>query len=201
LNRIFADSGIIKPNKPWQYWLPVLGLYTGARLNELCQLRIIDIKNHAGIWYFDFTDEGVGQHLKSTSSKRRVPVHSDIISLGFLEYVETAKKANRPMLFDLPIRNDRYSHTPSKWFNRIKSRALSEHDKKAFHSFRHTFIDYALNKLKLQGNPLLKALVGHTDKEITSGVYGSSFELEDLNNIIQQIDFQTLSVNILPVGT
>lgn len=29
--------------KPNQYWLPLLGLYTGARLNELCQLRLDDV--------------------------------------------------------------------------------------------------------------------------------------------------------------
>lgn len=89
----------------------------------------------------------------------------------------------------MKLRNERYSHTPSKWFGRLKEHVLTDSDKKSFHSFRHTFVDYMFNKLKLQGNPLLKALVGHTDREVTSGVYGSSFELVDLNNIIQRLDF------------
>ena len=89
----------------------------------------------------------------------------------------------------MELRNERYSHTPSKWFGRIKSDAIRDSNKKSFHSFRHTFIDYMFNHLNLQGNPLLKALVGHTDREVTSGVYGSSFKVEDLNQIVQQVEF------------
>jgi hypothetical protein len=48
----------------------------------------------------------------------------------------------------------------------------------------------------LQGNPLVKALLGHSDSEITSAVYGSSFEIEDLNQIVQSIDFDEYGINM-----
>ncbi len=39
LKKLFSDTAIMSPRKGWQKWLPVLGLYTGARLNELCRLQ------------------------------------------------------------------------------------------------------------------------------------------------------------------
>jgi hypothetical protein len=40
----------------------------------------------------------------------------------------------------------------------------------------------------------VKALLGHADNEITSGVYGSSFEVEDLSKIIEAVDFEPFGV-------
>lgn len=130
--------------------------------------------------------------LKSVSSKRVIPIHKKQIKMGFIDYVISTAPAPNSMVFpDLKLLNERYSHTPSRWFSNIKNRVLSESDRKSFHSFRHTFVDYLFNKLKLQGNPLVKALLGHSDSEITSGIYGSSFSVEDLNRIVQSIDFRS----------
>ena len=42
LRKLKSES--IDKNKPAYYWVPLLGQYTGARLNELCQLYVNDIK-------------------------------------------------------------------------------------------------------------------------------------------------------------
>lgn len=195
LKAIFSSDTIIKTNKPWQYWLPVLGLFTGARLNELCQLQHQDVKQINDIWCISITDKGQNQHLKSASSERLIPIHNKLVSLGFIDFVSHTHSAKTSRIFpELTIRNDMFSHTPSKWFSNLKKRVLVESDKKSFHSLRHTFVDYMFNKLKLQGNPLVKALVGHSDREITSGIYGSSFDIEDLNKIIQSMDFSEYGV-------
>ncbi len=31
-----------------KFWVPILGLYTGARLNEICKLRVADVRNADG---------------------------------------------------------------------------------------------------------------------------------------------------------
>jgi integrase len=183
-------------SKDWQYWLPKLALYTGARLNELCQLQLQDVKQVKGIWCLSITDAGHEQYLKSSASKRLIPINNKILELGFLELLNTSSAKTKRIFPELTLRNNRYSHTPSKWFGNLKKKHLPNSDKKSFHSFRHTFVDYLFNKLKLQGNPLVKVLVGHSDKEITSGIYGSSFDIEDLNEIIQRIDFSEYGVII-----
>lgn len=71
------------------YWLPLLGLYTGARLNELCQLYVDDVKELEGVWYLNLTDERNDQRLKNSSSARTVPIHSKLIDLGFIEFVQS----------------------------------------------------------------------------------------------------------------
>lgn len=190
LNRIFKSEKITSPVKPWQRWIPLLALYTGARLNELCQLQRKDIKCVDGIWCIFITDKGENQHLKSISSRRVIPLHTEIIKVGFLEYISSFDDCSTQRVFpELPMRDKRFAHTPSKWFGNLKNKLLNEPEKKSFHSFRHTFIDYLYNALKLQGNPLVKVLVGHSDKEVTSGVYGSAFEVLDLNQVIQKIEF------------
>lgn len=195
LKVLFSDPAISSPDKPWQYWLPLLGLFTGARLNELCQLLKQDLQQVNGIWCINITDQGENQHLKSNSSRRLIPVHNKLLELGFVDYVRRQSGGKRSLIFpEFTLRNERYSHTSSKWFGHVKQRLLTDSSKKTFHSFRHTFIDYLFNKLKLQGNPLVKALVGHADREITSGVYGSSFDVDDLDKIIQQLNFDEFGI-------
>ena len=198
LKAIFSSNTITKSSKPWQYWLPVLGLFTGARLNEICQLQRQDVMKINGIWCISITDKGQNQHLKSASSERLIPIHNQILSMGFIDFVTHSAPVKTSRIFpDLTLRNDMFSHTPSKWFGNLKQKLLTDSDRKSFHSFRHTFVDYMFNKLKLQGNPLVKVLVGHSDREITSGIYGSSFDISDLNKIIQSIDFSEYDVTFI----
>lgn len=73
------------------YWIPLMGLYTGTRLGELCQLRTADVQKAEGINVLVLTNEGEGQSIKSDAGHRSVPIHSELIRLGFLRYVETVK--------------------------------------------------------------------------------------------------------------
>ncbi|GBL04927.1 site-specific integrase [Glaciecola sp. KUL10] len=198
LKELFSSKQLTQPSNDWQRWLPVLALFTGARLNELCQLDVKDIKQIGDCWCISITDKGINQHLKSASSRRIIPIHHLLIELGFLDFVK--QQSNGNIFKQLKLINGRYAHTPSKWFGSVKQNVLRDSTKKTFHSFRHTFIDYLFNGLKLQGNPLVKALVGHSDKEITSGIYGSSFDIRDLNAIIQRIDFSEYGVCFKTLG-
>ena len=82
---------IIKDEK---YWLPLLGIYHGNRLEEFAQLHRADVHQEDGIWFLDINDEGDKQ-VKNEQSKRRVPLHPELLRLGFLTYVEkTAPNAD-----------------------------------------------------------------------------------------------------------
>ncbi len=68
------------------FWLPLLGLFHGNRLEEFAQLRRGDVAQSDGVWFLAITDEG-GRQLKNEQSRRRVPLHSELIRTGFLDYV------------------------------------------------------------------------------------------------------------------
>lgn len=55
------------------YWVPLIALYSGARLQEICQLYVTDIKQVGAIWVFDFNEDGKDKRLKTSSSNRKTP--------------------------------------------------------------------------------------------------------------------------------
>ncbi len=77
------------------YWIPILGLYTGARIGELCQLAAADIEKTDGVDLIHITDQGEGQSVKTTAGRRLVPVHPELVRLGFLEYADAIEKKDR----------------------------------------------------------------------------------------------------------
>lgn len=129
-----------------RYWIPILALYTGARLEELSQLRMEDVYEIEDILILDLNDKG-SKRLKNKSSRRLVPVH-DVVrhDLGFEQFVANQRRAGSEQLFnDLPYNSQRFGHKPSRDFNRYL-RKIGIEKKKTFHSFRHTFIDFLRNK-------------------------------------------------------
>ncbi|MGZ9189567.1 MAG: tyrosine-type recombinase/integrase [Nitrospira sp.] len=111
-------------------WLALQGLCTGARINELAQLRIADISDRIRI-----TDEREGQRLKNSASRRDVPIHPELKRRGFLQLVENRKSAGHDRLFDFPLGRDGYGQAASRWFNRYRAKHGFVRD---FHSLRHT---------------------------------------------------------------
>jgi integrase len=124
------------------YWIPLIGLYTGARLNEIGQLKVSDIQESEGVWFFRITNRGEGQSLKVRGSRRRVPVHPELARLGLLKYAGGLREANQERLFP-EVMPDSHGHLTgrwSKWWNRYLDDAVGIDDRsRDFHSFRHTF--------------------------------------------------------------
>lgn len=69
----------------YRRWGTLLGIYSGARLNEISQLELDDIQQKEGIWYFNMNDEGDDKRLKTAAAKRLVPIHNELLILGILE--------------------------------------------------------------------------------------------------------------------
>lgn len=84
----------MKETTPARRWATWLLAHTGARAGEIMQLRRQDVKQEpeSGIWYLDISP--AAGRLKNKPSARVVPVHSQLIDLGFLEWV-TAQPNNR----------------------------------------------------------------------------------------------------------
>lgn len=171
---------------PWRYWIPLLGRYTGARLEELCQLRVDDFVEQQGIQCIRVDDSSEGQNLKNASSRRMLPVHPSLIELGLLRHAESARASGVHRLFPElePVRG-KLGHAPSKWFGRYKAKRGIDDTKKTFHSFRHTLID-DLRDAGVQDS-LIKRIVGHEDSAVTFGVYGSRTPLKAMLEALQHI--------------
>jgi integrase len=186
VDAIFEDSIPIK--KEYQRWLPMLGYYTGARINELCQLHLSDIRKEGDIWYLDINDDTDDKRLKNLTSKRRVPIHDALVNSGFMQYVDDLKalEGTERLFPELPPARDGYAKNASRWFSSFKTGAGITHPKKTFHSFRHSFVDY-LKAAKVDTH-LISALLGHADNSITTGRYGSGeWDLDQLVDAISKL--------------
>lgn len=92
------------PEQEARYWLPVIGLYTGARPREICQLNPqCDWGQHDGVWYLDFNEnKAAGKDVKKsikTGDARLVPLHPELVRLGLPEYLARMKTAGADRLF------------------------------------------------------------------------------------------------------
>lgn len=140
-------------------WLPLLALFTGARLQELGRLQVADVRQDWDVWYLDLTDAGT----KTESAKRLVPVHPELVRLGFLAYVEDRRRKKDAPLFPA-LKSNQASPTEgwSKWWGRYARKHGITDPRKVFYSFRHTAKDGFRNSRvskeyrdALQGHALL----------------------------------------------
>ncbi|WP_051686575.1 site-specific integrase [Vibrio pacinii] len=167
----------------YYYWIPLLLRFTGARLNELCQLNTDDIVQYEDIWGIRIGNEFVGQRVKSPNSVRFVPIHNKLLDLGFIDFVQSRRE--RTMLFEgLSLSEGYYSSSASKWFARRREELGIEKGKCA-HSFRHSFIDEL--KQKGIGLDIIRELVGHSSNSITTSVYSRSYNARILSLAINNI--------------
>jgi integrase len=108
LQKLFEGPGFAAiaaaPESEELYWLSIVGLYTGARPRELCQLNPqCDFGTSEGIPYMDFNattpaGKGVIKTVK-TDEDRRIPLHRDLIRLGFYEYLTRMKEEGADRMF------------------------------------------------------------------------------------------------------
>lgn len=128
-----------------QYWIPLIALHTGARINEICQLDTQDIREKDGIWIIDINEDS-DKRVKREASKRIIPIHHRLKELGFLEYV---KLRDKKKLFDVTytIKNG-YSGSMGSWWGRWQKQQGVEGNV-SFHTFRKTVITYFNQTLEL----------------------------------------------------
>ena len=195
VHRMDKDTRFYIKHGVTYYWVFLIGIYSGMRTEEICKLRVDELKKEDGIWFFDIKGK-----VKTRNSVRRVPIHEKLIELGLLKYTELIKRSGEERLFwMLPEINDKYSRTVSKFFNDsyLKKVEVYEANKKILYSTRHTFI----TKAKTMGldDACLKELVGH-EQEFTQKHYAASmFDLKMLQAGINRVEYSKLNLEALRV--
>ena len=200
LKALFGDMGkYVQATEgvPSRFWAPLIALYSGMRLEEICQLHLSDIVKVDGVLCFSINEErggsGYVKHVKSLAGIRKVPVHPHLWrELGLEKFVASRwaktpkeKYASTLLFPDLQERVNAVNHATVKlgsalthWFTRYRRSVgvggqHGEPSTKAFHSFRHTVIEY-LHKEARVDLSMLQAVVGHemVDMGVTENYAG-----------------------------
>lgn len=183
-----------------KFWVPLIGLFTGMRLGEIVQLLVADVRNQDDIPYFDVNKgENNEKTLKTVSSQRFIPVHPELVKLGFLDYVEAQRMKNKKgRIFSeiKPGKNGYYSHNFSKFFGRYLKQVGVKTPKTSFHSFRHNFKD-GLREAGTEDSRQ-NALMGHSDGSVQA-IYGSGYSIKVLNDDMKKINYSSLNLSRLYV--
>lgn len=174
------------------YWLPLLAYYTGARREELAQLYTLDIKEINGIHYFDLEANDDDKSLKNCSSVRKVPIHNDLIDLGFLSYIKSLKNSKR-LFPKLTIGGDgTYGDNVGDWLGLYFRNKLKVNSQlRPIHAFRHTFKTNA--RLVGMSKDVHDTITGHNSGDVSSS-YGH-YPLELLHQEINRVPSIPVELN------
>ncbi len=199
LKALFVDA---QPDTEWQRWLPRLALYAGMRLREVIQLRPHDVTDDFGVWHIVIRP-GRGQRVKGNKT-RPVPIHKELIRLGFVKLAQQAQREQREWLFkDVPLVAARgkdfnvpdvetvmvpSQNAATQWFGRYSSERRVTDPNVDLHALRGAFTTY----LSQQGKDLSlrMEIVGHSKGSAVHNRYiyeGSS--LKDLKGEINRIKY------------
>ena len=166
-NTVRDDRNKIKLPK---YFIPILGIYTGCRLEEISQILLEDIYKDGK---YDVIRVRVSDDtkLKNIQSERIIPIHTTIKELGFIDYCDYLRKQKKDRVFyELNKGRDGYGRNIGRFFSvYLKKIGVYKFQSKVFHSLRHTFITNLLqNGVREE---VVNGLDGHKQKTMSTTVY------------------------------
>lgn len=172
-------------------WACLIAVFSGARQQEILQLKVADFESEGDIPYFHVRN-GTNQHVKTLASIRRVPLHDKLIELGLLDLLELRRREGEIWLFpelELDPHRKKLSTFFSEEFTKFRRNNRLYEKLRDFHSFRkgvNTKMRDAKVPLEIR-----KALLGHAENEVNNECYADDFPLEDLRTAINTAKFDT----------
>ena len=169
----FLNNTIRNPhrrNKLASYFVPIIAIHTGMRLEEICQLRLEDVYKEGTVDIIRVTLSKETK-LKTVTSQRIVPIHENLKRVGFLEYCNYMKKQKKERVFwDLTKSRDGYGRNIGRYFMEyLRKVGVYEFQSKVFHSLRHTFITNLLqNGVREE---VVNGISGHKQKTMSTTIY------------------------------
>jgi integrase len=185
-----------------RFWVPLIGIFTGARLNEICQLSVNDIQEEPSKkrWVISFNEDitdNPKKSIKRTHHSRLVPIHKSLLELGFIDYVKATKKKHKRLFPELPYVNDanKYGDRLQRWFNRTylksKKHCAITREGTSFHSLRHTVMSHLATDHKVTGNQVASGM-GHATKGNEFDIrYAKSGDYNAYAKYFDLIDFKS----------
>ncbi len=178
-------------------WVSLIGTFTGMRLEEISQLNAADIRvvsTNGGTTTVIDIHNGTGNTLKNESSARLVPVHSELVGAGLLDYVNALPKGSMlfPGLTRRTSKGDKIGARVGELFAK-KLKALNlKREGLCFHSLRHT-VAGRLDAAEVRKTDAARIL-GHAVEGETFGTYSDGPGLKVLAGVIEAITYPGLKL-------
>ena len=188
----FISKRVIDPNL--KYWLPLLALYTGATLAELCQLHLSDVYQHKAFdgsehWIIDF-NKSENKRLKNKFRARLIPVSKVLINLGFIDHVQSLSLTGEIELFPTAKRSsggNGFFMTEGQWWGIYSDNAGITDKDVTFHSFRHVIATY-LDKIHCE-SAIMSAILGHAiQSTLTKNYSKGGYRVKDIAPLVVAIN-------------
>lgn len=145
-------------------WVPWLCAYSGARVNEITQMRAEDVVRVDGVWAMLITPEAGSQ---KANKARLVPLHDHLIEQGFIEFAAETRVG--PMFYD-PSKgrggstaNPHYKKVGERLAAWVRDLGVNDPNVQPNHAWRHLFITKA-RTARLEADAR-RAIPGHKDRD------------------------------------
>ncbi|SDG06421.1 site-specific integrase [Dyella sp. 333MFSha] len=205
IKALFSTKRIAACDRPHKFWVPLIAMLTGMRVNEICQLfrkdvRVERVRDTKGVEHailcFEVTPHRKNQRLKTPYAQRLIPVHSMLLKLGFQDYLEDLDRLEAVHLFPgLNWSGDGPGRAMTQWFNAKHRRQEAGIDvpTKTLHCFRHT-INTLADRCSIPDS-IMTSLNGHADGEgVRARTYVARATLVECQTAIESLPFPTLAV-------
>lgn len=208
-----------KKDTRWRYWIFYIMLYTGARPNEISQLLVSDVLYPGDVdpndrsgetklslhCFYIIDDEADGEEgkkgkksVKKDTSRRLIPIHSELIRRGFLDYIADRKAHGSERLFDLTwAQSNGFASRPVKWYNDVIRTLYPDNAKMgiSLYSTRHnveTQFDRKLATTRERNIGL--RITGRKAQYMNDvvGVYIDAYTPEEMLPVVEKIRYDVL---------
>lgn len=193
--------------RPERFWVPLIAMFSGMRLNEVCQLQIDDIAQdiETGIWFFNVAEVEGLTSVKTAAGVRHVPIHPTLIKLGLLDYYNKIKDAGSPRVWPRLTKTKKgHSRRVAFWFNGDKDspgfarRYVTKDPKKTFHSLRHSVRDEF--KQMRADSGAASEIIGHEYEVGETKVYSDPLAIDIKMETLEKLDYGLDLMHLKPIA-
>ena len=191
------------------YYLPLMLPLYGGRSSELAGLRLADVHEDDPIPFMqiDYTED---RDLKNVQSIRKLPIHPELIRLGFIDYVREMRGLGHTYLFPemkAPKAKSFADTFRKSVFNKLRAWAFPEGTEWR-HRNKGAWIDKNVHSYRGLCTTILKGKVadsvrcdifGHEGNTETEQTYDEEAELGDKLAALQHLSFLTAHIEQRPL--
>lgn len=117
-------------------WVPWLCAYTGARVGEMVQLRLQDVRQEGNLWVAHITPEA---GTVKTNVARDIVLHQHLINLGFLEFVRNSEAGHLFLVTKEPRDVHRALGSTAGLLRKAAREVIHDNGVAPNHGWRHRF--------------------------------------------------------------